>query len=280
MKIITNTAALFSPEEGEKLGIRILPVSVTVGNRSFQDYIDIDTDDFTLLLKGEERAFSSQPSVGDVLDELEDCEEDVIMLTVGDGLSGEYNTAMGIRNTLPNKERIHVIDSGSLGGALHYLALKAAEMRGDGMSAQQIVPLLTQCAKSSASYVIPADFQYLRKSGRIHRLTSRIGGALNLLPVLTQSEDRKKISLMKVRRTWKSAVGVILNHMKENGVNENSLIHVLYADRKELAQQVREQVQEAFPLTENVIAQLPPSLATHGGPGCIVLQSIGKLAAG
>ena len=278
MKIVTNTAALLSPEEGKEHGIQVLPVSVTVGDRSFRDYVDIDTDAFTVMLQGKEKVVSSQPAIGDVLEAVEDCEEEVIMLTVGDGLSGEYMSAMGICNTLPNKEKIHVIDSGSLGGVLRYLAVKAAEMRAKGMTAQEMIPLLMTCARSSVSYVIPADFQYLRKSGRIHQLTSKIGGVLNLLPVLTQSEDRKRITLLKVRRTWKSAVGVILNHMKENDVNEDSLIHVLYADRKELAQQVKEQVLEFFPHTETEIRQLPPSLVTHGGPGCIVLQSIHKLA--
>ena len=145
------------------------------------------------------------------------------------------------------------------------------------MTAQEMVPVLKACARTSASYVIPADFQYLRKSGRINNLTSRIGGALHLLPVLTQSEDRRRISLMTVRRTWKAAVGTIVSSLKDTGVDERCLLSVAYAETKDLAAKVRRQIAESFPNVETELLQLSPSLITHGGPGCVVVQMVRNL---
>ncbi len=276
MKIITNTAALFRPEDGKKLGINIIPVSISVLNRTFRDYLDIDPERLLDFLRKKETPVSSQPALGDVLDLLEDTDDETIMLTVADGLSGEYMTAMGVRNTLPNKEKIHIINSGSLGAPLHYMALKAAQMRDQGCPVNEIVARITSCVRSSLSFVIPADFQYLKRSGRINEITSRIGSALKLLPVLTQSEDRRRISVMTVRRTWKSAIGSVLERMQEAGVNEKYLVSVSYADKKELAQQVLRQIREVFPNSDNELVQLAPSLITHGGPGCIVVQAVEK----
>lgn len=209
---------------------------------------------------------------------LENSEEETIMLTVADGLSGEYSTAMGVRSSLPVQEqkRIHVINSRSLAGPLRYMAVKAARLRDQGLSAKEITARIQACAQSTISYVIPADFKYLQKSGRINQMTSKIGGALHLLPVLTQSEDRKRISLMTVRRTWKASVGVIIKNMQERGIDDQYLISIAYADKKTLAAQVRQQIIDSFPRVETEVLQLAPSLITHGGPGCIVVQAVHK----
>ena len=276
MKIITNTASSLTREEGKQLGITVLPVSVSLGGRSLRDYIDIDSDRFSQLLHGDEMPVSSQPSIGDMMAELEDSDEEAIMLTVADGLSGEYSTAMGLRETLPNRDNIYVINSRSLAGPLRYMAVKAARLRDQGLPAKEIVSQIQACAQSTVSYVIPADFNYLRKSGRINNLTSKIGGALHLLPVLTQSEDRRRISFMTVRRTWKAAVGTIISSLKDKGIDERWLITVAYADTKDLAAKVRKQVSESFPRIETELLQLSPSLITHGGPGCIVVQTVLK----
>ena len=276
MKIITNTASSLTREEGKQLGITVLPVSVSLGGRSLRDYIDIDSDRFSQLLHGDEMPVSSQPSIGDMMAELEDSDEEAIMLTVADGLSGEYSTAMGLRETLPNRDNIYVINSRSLAGPLRYMAVKAARLRDQGASAAEIVSQIRACAQSTISYVIPADFNYLRKSGRITNMTSRIGSALHLLPVLKQTADHRRISFMTVRRTWKSAVGAIITSLKDTGIDDRYLISIAYADKKDLAAKVRRQILESFPRTQNEILQLSPSLITHGGPGCIVVQAVLK----
>ena len=251
-------------------------MSVSLGGRSLRDYIDIDSDRFAHLLHGDEMPVSSQPSIGDMMAELENTDEESIMLTVADGLSGEYSTAMGLRENLPNRDNIFVINSRSLAGPLRYMAVKAARLRDQGASAGEIVSQIRACAQSTISYVIPADFNYLRKSGRITNMTSRIGSALHLLPVLTQTSDHRRISFMTVRRTWKSAVGSIITSLKDTGIDDRYLISIAYADKKDLAAKVRRQILESFPRTQNEILQLSPSLITHGGPGCIVVQAVLK----
>ena len=274
MKIITNTASSLTQSDGERLGITVLPVSVSLGSSSMRDYIDITPDKFVELLHGDEMPVSSQPSVGDIMSAFENTEEDTLMLTVADGLSGEYMTAMGVRNSLDRKEHIHIINSRSLAGPLRYMAVRAAQLRDEGISPQEILDRIRSCAGSNVSFVIPADFNYLKKSGRINNMTSMIGGALHLLPVLTQSEDHKRISFMTIRRTWKTAVATIISSLKSIGVDSRYLITVAYAEDRDLACRVVKQIRESFPETQTEILQLAPSLITHGGPGCIVVQTV------
>ena len=276
MIIVTNTASSYTPEEGERIGLKILPVGVSVNNGTYRDYIDISSEEFLDLLGKGETPHSSQPAVGDVMDIFNDDSQDIIMITVADGLSGEYQTAMGMRQEYPNKDRIYVVNSRSLAGPLRYLANKALKLREEGLSADRIAGELERSAGTSLSYVIPADFDYLQRSGRISKLTSKIGGALKLHPVLTQSDDRRSIVPLAVKRSYTSAVKVIINHLASFEPDENHLITIAHGGVYALAVRVQNMIRETYPGAETEVLELAPSLITHGGPGCVVVQIIRK----
>ncbi len=276
MRIIADTATLLSPEEGKALGLTIVPVSVAINGTTYKDYAEISSEEFLQLVEEGGVPSSSQPSLGDILDVYEESAEEALFITVGDGLSGGYQTAVGAKQSLDQNDHIHVINSGTLAGPLRHLAKKALALRAQGCSLAQVKEALHRCIASSRSFVIPADFEFLRRSGRLTAITAKVGGALKLLPVLTQTEDRTRIRLMTVKRTWKSAVGAILQQLQAAGVGAEHLISVCHAGALEQARIVCRQVRQAFPDTDTEILQLSPALITHGGPGCIVIQSVLK----
>ena len=87
MRIVTDTASLFSPEEGRALGVEVVPACAVIDGQVYRDFEDISSDEF--LQKIEEGAVptTSQPSVGDYMDAFEG-EDEVLFLSIGDGLSG------------------------------------------------------------------------------------------------------------------------------------------------------------------------------------------------
>ncbi|MBP3652190.1 MAG: DegV family protein [Clostridia bacterium] len=276
MKIIADTATLFSPEEGRELGITILPVGVLIDDRSYKDFVEIDSAEFLRLVEAGGVPKSSQPSLGDVLEVLEGCDEEIILLTVADGLSGGYQTAMAARNSIENNAHIHIVNSKSLAGPLRYLAKKARSLKEQGLDVRTILDALDVSIESSMSFVIPADFEFLKRSGRLTPLAARIGGALRLLPVLTQTKDKTRITPVSVKRTWKSAIETILQRLEAEEVGENHLISVSHAGTSDKAQAIAKQIGERIPAAEIEVLALSPALMTHGGPGCIVVQSILK----
>ncbi|MBQ8585085.1 MAG: DegV family protein, partial [Butyricicoccus sp.] len=135
MKIIADTATLYSPAEGAQLGLTVIPVGVAIDNNAYRDYEEITSAELLRRIAAGGVPSSSQPSVGDVLDIFEKYEEELLFLTVGDGLSGAYQTAMGARSCAAHSERIHVVDSKTLAGPLRYLAQKALMLAEQGMDA-------------------------------------------------------------------------------------------------------------------------------------------------
>ena len=276
MRIIADTATLLSPAEGEAMGLTVVPVCVLVDGKSYKDYAEITTSEFLQMIEAGGIPKSSQPSLGDVLEVLEGCDEEMLLLTVGDGLSGAYQTAVAARNSLEENGHIHIVDSKTLAGAMRYLAKKAVSLRDLGMDIEKIKEELHRSIESSLSFVVPEDIDFLKRSGRLTPLAAKIGGALRLLPVLTQTKDKTRITPVSVKRTWKSAIETIMQRLEDHAVNENWLISICHAGTPDKAEEFAEKFRARFPASEVEVLELSPALMTHGGPGCIVVQAIIK----
>ena len=276
MRIIADTATLFAPSEGEAIGITIIPVGVIVNGKTYKDYIDITSEEFLELIKAGGTLSTSQPALGDILHMYESTEDEILLLAVGDGLSGGYQTALGARNLVSDPERIHVINSKTLAGPLRYLAKKAVLLKEEGLEIQAIKAALEKSIESSVSFVIPEDFEFLKRSGRLTTIAAKVGGALKLLPVLTQTADKTRIKPVTIKRSWTAAVDTIIQRLVEIGVDHEYLISVSHAGTYDRAFSVSQQIKAIFSESEIEILDLSPALMTHGGPGCIVVQAIRK----
>ena len=274
MRIIADTATLYSPAEGKEAGIESIPVCVAINGKTYKDYQEISSAEYLKLIEEGGIPTSSQPAIGDIIDALENREEEILLLTVGDGLSGAYQNAMGVKNTIENNEYIHILNSKTLAGPLRYMAQKAVRLKEEGMDMEEIKAELQQCIESSMSFVIPADFDFLKRSGRLTPIAAKIGGLMKIVPVLTQTEDKTRITPFAIKRSWKKAVESIINHLKSSSVDENYLISVSHAGTYEKAVEVMEQIKAQLEQVPMEILHLSPALITHGGPGCIVIQAV------
>ena len=276
MKIIADTATLIPPIEGNSHGLTVIPVCVAIDGHTYQDYTQISSEEFLEKVKMGGIPTSSQPSIGDMLEQMDGADEEVLVLTVGDGLSGGYQTALGARNLVSSPERIHVMDSRTLAGPLRYLAKRAVMLKEQGLNIDTIKEKLQKCIDSSMSFVIPEDFEFLKRSGRLTPFTAKVGSKLKLLPVLTQTKDMKKIVPIGIKRSWNAAVDTILQQMQAKNVGPNHLITISHAGVPQRAEQVLQQVRAYFTSSDIEVLELSPALTTHGGPGCIVIQAIRK----
>ena len=276
MKIITDSATLYSPEEASELGFTVIPACIIHKGQAYKDYTDMDSDTFLSLVQNGATPTSSQPSIGDVLEVLENNEEEILYLSIGDGLSGAYQNAMGAKNTLEDNSHIHIIDTKTLAGPERYLVQKALKLKELGFDITKIKSELQKCIATSASFVIPADFDFLKRSGRLTPIAAKIGGLIKIVPVLTQTEDMRRITPFAIKRSWKTAVDSIIKHFHAIGVNQDYIISISHAGAPERAKEVLKQIKEHFQSSTFELFQLSPTLITHGGPGCVVIQVIMK----
>ena len=279
MQIVADTASLYSPEEAKNLGFKVVSACVVINEKTYKDYQEITTEEFLKMIEEGGIPTSSQPAIGDVMEVFEDSEsrdEDILYLPVGDGLSGTYQSAVGIANGLDNKDKIHVLNTKSLAEPQRYLVKKAMKLRDEGLDIEKIKEELHKSIESSISFVIPADFDFLRRSGRLTPIAAKIAGMIKIVPVLTQTEDKMRIQPFTIKRSRKKALEAILEHLESIGVDKEYIITVRHGGAQELAKEIFELIQKRFSDTMVEVFQLAPSLVTHGGPGCITIQAVRK----
>ena len=276
MRIVTDTASLFSPAEGRAAKLEVVPACVIAGNHVYRDYEEITAEKFFELIENGVTPTSSQPAIGDLIDVFEEGNEETLALFIGDGLSGGYQNAVGAKNSIDENEHIRIIDTKTLAGAEHYLVEKAMRLREQGMPIEVIEQEILKSVETSASFVIPADFEFLKRSGRLTPIAAKISTMIKIVPVMTQTEDMRKITLFTIKRSWKKATEAILEQLKKLGVNEDYVIYICYGGDLQAAETVKNQVKDYFENTEIQMMSLSPTMITHGGPGCVLIQAIKK----
>lgn len=276
MKIIADTPTLYSPEEGEENGIKIIPACTIIDNKAYKDFEEISSVEFLEKLKNGAVATTSQPVIGEIIEVFEQSKEELLVLPIGDGLSGTYQNALGAKNCIDDNAHIHILNTKTLAGAQRYLVEKAKSLQECGMEIDGIIRELKKSIESSISFVIPEDFEYLKRSGRLTPIAAKLASIIKIVPVLTQTEDKKNITLYTVKRSKKKALDAIIERLKEAGVNEDYYISVSHAGIEQEAKKVLEMIKMQFKYVKTELFELSPALITHGGPGCVVIQAIHK----
>lgn len=277
MKIITDSGALYSPSQGAEIGIEVLPLNVIVDKKSYREFVDIQSDEFIKLVQKGHVPSSSQPSIGETMEAFEKyADEDILVINMADGLSGTYQSTLGVKEGMDNNENIHVMNSRTLCGPQRYLVQKAVKLKEEGISIDDIKKELHKSIASEKSFLIPQDFGFLKRGGRLTPLAATVGGMLRITPIMTTTKDAKRLEKYGMKKTFKSAIKEIIKFFQEMGVDENYMIYVTHGGVLEQAQSAVEQLATAFKNVTIELYELSPAFITQGGPGCIAIQTIRK----
>lgn len=277
IKIISDSSTLYSVEEGKIKGIAINPLSVTINNESFKEYVDINPEEFIKKIKDGAMPVSSQPSIGQTINLYEEYKEnEIINITLADGLSGTYSSACAAKESIDNNENIHIVNSKTLCGCQRYLVNKAVELVEKGCSVDEIIKTIEELSATTKSFLIPKDLEYLKRGGRLTPMAAKIGGLLKIVPVLMTNENNDKLEKFAIKRTINSALDAIIKEFEKSNINEEYKIYICHGDNMELAQKAKERIEVAFNNIEIEIYELSPVFITHGGPGAVAIQVIKK----
>ncbi len=277
VKIIADTSTMFSPLEGKSLGIDIIPLSVTIENKSYFELMEMDSTTFLQKIKEGNIPSSSQPPIGKIIEAFEKYPNDeIIGIFMCDGLSGTYQSAMSASQMVDNKDNITVINSGTLCGPHRYMVLKAKKLADEGKTKAEILDALHLPLENNFSYLLPQDFNFLKRGGRLTPLAATLGGLLKIVPIMTQSHDRKRIEKHGVGRTFMSAVSKIIAEMEKTRVDKNTYITISHGGVLKQAELAAKKIKEKFHDVEVEIFELTPAFITQGGPECVAIQWVQK----
>lgn len=274
VQIITDSSSLYTPEAARKAGFESVPLCVSIGDRHRRD-LEIDMDDYYKKISQGLLPTTSQPPLGDVLEAFHTYEgSEIINISMADGLSGTYQTACSAREMLEHKDQITVFNSRTLCGPHRYMVQTAQKMKEEGSSAQEILAWLKQAADNTESFLIPQDFSFLKRGGRLTPLAAATGSVLKLKPIMKLTPDGKRLDKFGIKRTMASAAESIIQYMKEKHLGRQHLLYISHAEALEDAGKIKAMFENAFSELEVRILELSAAFVAQGGPRCVAIQYI------
>jgi len=275
VRIVADTSTLYSTTQAREAGFAVSALSVTIAGKSYREFDEISAEEFVAIIRQGHMPTSSQPAIGEV-EALynEFAGEEILNVAMAHGLSGTYTSACAAAELCDHGDKIHVINTRTLCGPHRYLVEKAVEWAKNGETVETIKEKLNALMDSAKSYLVPADFDYLRRGGRLSPLVSYIGKAANLTPIMTQTENGERLTAAGIRRGYPHAVKYIVKELEKAGVGQGWRVYISHAGAPDKAELAREKVLEAMPEAVCEIWPLSPAFITQGGPGCVAVQYI------
>ena len=273
--IVTDSGADIPPDELERLGIQMVPVRLSFGDREFLDGVSLTAGDFyRMLAEAPEAPLTSQPPAQDfsrVYSLLTSHGYDVISVGLSEHLSGTIGAARQAAGRV-EEGNVRVIDSLNATTGQGLLAMAAAEAAIEGLNADQVEALLLELIPDTRVIAQCDDLAYAVKGGRVPAWVKRIADLLHISPVLTASKEGK-MSLGGIL-PGRGANPVKLARKAIKQMDDRTMYRVLlaHADNEEGAMQLKHCILEQHGRIHSChITDAGPALGVHVGPGGLVV---------
>lgn len=276
--ITSDSTTDLSRELRERYNVSVMPLKITLGDKTYTDGVDITPDDiYANHDKTGELPKTAATNVGDCLEFFKpftDAGKTVIHFTISSEMSSTYNNACLAAEELGN---VYVIDTKNLSTGGGLLVVAAAEMLNAGLSAKETVEktrALAPCV--DASFVIDS-LEYLYKGGRCSALAMFGANLLKLKPCI-QVKDGK----MDVAKKYRGKFSEVLKQYVKDKISDYSDIEL---DRvfvthagcdPELVNEIVELVRKEVPFKEVFMTRAGCTVSSHCGANTLGVLFIRK----
>lgn len=209
--------------------------------------------------------------------------KDIVHVSLSSGISGVSNSARIAKNELEEKypdRKIYVIDSLLASSGYGLFMDKLADLRDDGMSAEDLTTWAEENKLNCHAWFFSTDLTFYVKGGRVSKVSGFVGNLLNICPLLNMSFEGKLIPRYKIR-TKKKAIFAIVDKMEEiaeNGKDYSGKCYISNSACLEDAKEVAKLVEERFPKLNGKVEinSVGTTIGSHTGPGTVALFFWGK----
>jgi DegV family protein with EDD domain len=270
--IITDSSAFLPPGLVEEYDIRVVPLTVLWGEKSYLDGVDITTEEFYRKLKESSvhpTTTQPNPEVFSALYQEMATEYDGVVATlISSELSGTVSSAITAAEQF-DRIPVRVVDSKSTSMGLGLATLSAARAAKEGASIDEVEKRAQEiCSQVRVLFVVDT-LEYLHRGGRIGGASKLVGTALSIKPLLHLAEGR--VDALENVRTKRKALGRMLELQREYANGRPVHAAVIHASAPEEADAFQSEVGTLFDCKELYKTELSPVIATHAGPGTIGL---------
>lgn len=250
----------------------VAPLKIIFSDREYTDGVDVTPE---LLYQRFEKEIpkTSLPTGEDIaalFDQIQaDGYEKVLAVAISSGLSGTYNVIDLIGRQYAGL-KVHAVDTRNISIGSGLIAIQAAEDIASGMSWDEVVRSTDQRIDNCKVFFCVKTLDYLQKGGRIGLVSSILGNALNLKPIISCNDDGIYYVAAKVRgrkQSLQKALDLASAFAKDHRRYAVAIMHSAAAEEAEF---LRQELLQRLPDPQMIITgQISPTLIVHTGPGLI-----------
>ena len=283
--LFTDSSADLPQQLVEELGVEVLPLCFTMGDKTYRNWPDnreMDPEEFYRMLREGAMATTSAVNVGDYTEALTpflEAGKDVLVLAFSSGLSATCNSARIAAQELNEQypqQRVRVVDTlcASLGQGL--LVWHAAKLKQAGKSLDEVGDWAEENKLRLCHWFTVSDLHFLKRGGRISPATAVLGTMLSIKPVMHVDDEGHLIKVGTARGRGAS-LKALVDHMAETADDPgNQVVFISHGGCLEDAQKVAQDVKARFGTKEVVINYVGPVIGAHSGPGTVALFFLGS----
>jgi len=266
VRIVTDSSADLTPEEVERHGILVVPLSIRFGAEEFEDGTELSVEAFYEKLASSdalpetaapapgkfEAAFRAQQEAG---------ADAVVCINLSSDLSATMQSAQNAARAAEGTIDVRVVDSRSITSGLGTQVVLAAEAAAGGASADDVVALVEDLA--TRTHVLGAldTLENLKKGGRIGGAQALLGSLLSIKPIVDISSG--VVEEAGKARTRRKALEVLRDKVAAAGPVEHvSITHGLAPE----VDQMLDLLAPLHPRDDIRVGFIGPVIGTHGGP--------------
>ena len=275
MKIVTDsgTDLNLSLVQAEGMEVDIVPLVVTLEDKTYREAVDIQPEEFYRLLAATDSLpVTSQPSAGvfaETYRRLAASDPDILSIHISSGLSGTVNAAQTGAAQVP-EANVTIIDTKTLSAAAGWQVEAALRGVKAGWTKEKILAVMKRIGDASDSLYTLNELKYLIHGGRISQFKGLIASLLNLKPLIGVEKERGIYSQRGQERTFKGAVRGLANLIAEQHAPGSALrVQVLYSFNPEGAALLRAEVDQRFNCTWLPMGPMSLVLGAHTGPSMV-----------
>lgn len=216
--IASDSTTDLSPELIARYDVRILPLTVGLGDKQYSDGVDVDPDMiYAHYEQHQQLPKTAAPNLAAFLDffgKLTAEGAEVVCFTISSEMSSTYQNA---RIAAAEYEGVHVVDTRNLSTGGGLLLVAGAEMAREGLCAAEIAERCRALTdKVDASFVVD-DLEFLHKGGRCSAVAAFGANLLQLKPCITVCNGK-----MGVGKKYRGKFAVVLEKYVQDRIGDGS----------------------------------------------------------
>ena len=280
VRIITDSASDITAADIAAAGnpaLTVLPLSVTFGDNTYADGVDLTHRRFyELLVEGDDLPMTGQVNpyaFERAIAQAREAGEEVVVITLSGKLSGTNASAMTAAAAF--EDGVYVVDSKSVTVGERILVDYALRLVGEGLGAADIACALEQAREDVHVVGLLDTLEFLRRGGRIPASAAALGKLLSIKPVITIADG--VVELLGKARGSKNGRNLLTQQVEAaGGIDFSMPIELAYAGLDDAL--LRKYVEDSRHIWEGHVEldDLPvhtvgATIGTHVGPGAIAL---------